>query len=127
MRGVEEISSYNVGKLVAGLKKLSVELFGFNPYIMRDYAQGSLNARSGETAPTWYLRVDPLLRHSTIIRHGDNPLIRYQGFEGRAGICSHLPLTWILKHDPSEWQIGFDDLFKNRLTIHVASNPPEWH
>lgn len=93
-------------------------------YISRNRGQGMMNKAAGEIAPTWHLMKDGLMRFGQLVSSGNTPLVRYEGREYR-GVGSYMPLTWILKHPPAEWELGpgEDD---RMLEVLVNKLPPHW-
>ena len=91
-------------------------------YIARDLGQAMMNKAAGGTAPTWYLMVNPLLHGIHRVDAGSPPIVWSNGVR-YMGVQSYVPLLWILKHPPSEWEfIEADDGIA--LEVNVPVLPP---
>lgn len=118
----------NAEKLVEGLRSRGVKLSakGGCFHIRRDRGQPMINKAAGEAAPTWYLECNALWHGSRRVSGGEQPSV---SFDGRSRdyveVCSHMPLTWILKKSPTEWDISWCDVIRDRLNIFVDL-PPNW-
>ncbi len=119
----------NAEKLVEGLRARGVQLSpkGGCFYIRRDRGQPMMNKAAGEPAPTWYLECNALWHGSRRVTGGEQPSVSFDGRHGNAvEVCSHLPLTWILKKLPTEWEISWCDVVRDRLNIFTNDLPHNW-
>lgn len=116
----------NTKKLMRGLFENGVAFEGIvtTSEIRRNHAQGTMNMRAGEAAPTWFLRINMAHMFGRAVESGKDPIVHYKG-EQFVGVQSHMPLKWILKHDPAEWDLGRDDDGVS-LHIDVPNLPPHW-
>ena len=119
--------SRSARRLLAGLDELGV-VFPDHSYtyrIMRDHAQGALNARMGEYAPTWHMRYGvPANRKNQPTGYGIDPEITHRG-ESYTGICGAKPLTWILRKKPKEWVLYRHEI-GHALMVDTRDTPPQW-
>lgn len=118
----------NAQKLVKGLSDLGYSIWGTSFHIHRWLGQGMMNKAAGEIAPTWVLLADPLWRFEKVIQNGSNPNVTLpDGEKGKMEICSHIPLSHILKCTPEEWEISVDRVTGTpRLIIDVPDLPEGW-
>ncbi len=93
--------------------------------IRRDRGQPNMNKAAGETAPTWHLEADVGHKFGRIVSYSFVPVIIHHQGRRFEGVQSHLPLTWILKHDPSEWGIARAEV-GDAMELLVNDNPPHW-
>ena len=116
-------------RLVRGLLEIGVVPLGLTAlYIERDRYQGRLNKRAGEMAPTWGLYSEPSIHGVTyaILAPGKPAPLEYQG-ERYRGIGSPYPLTWIVKQDVSQWEIGpAQNEYSEALEVTTRELPPRW-
>lgn len=116
----------NAHRLLAGLltRGYRPTYFGADGVsIGRNLGQARMNIAAGEAAPTWFLADDrgitlkmsradgaPMARHGSPIQ-----------------FCSHVPLKWLLKFPPSEWEID-DENFLDAYQIRIDPPrlPPNW-
>ena len=119
----------NTRRLLKGLLARGVTFpSAVNYCIVRDSGQGMMNKAAGEAAPTWYLKQDvySLYRPNKARWRnwgGTNPKVTLDDREYLFGVASHVPLTFILKHPPDQWQ------FQGRfgvLRVTVGKLPPHW-
>ena len=112
--------------------------FNFMPenlFIQRFHGQGMMNKAFGECAFTWLLEANGMKgrRRRSNWYGGEgsrNPMIVLPGeeiegwrLESRE-VGSHLPLTWILRHKPAEWDVGHSDGYG--LMIDASGIPDHW-
>lgn len=117
----------NVDKLLAGLLAR-----GYRPAfcgadgasIGVNRGQARMNKAAGEAAPTWFLADHaghPL--KMARVSDGEHLVVRQYALE----FCSHVPLTWLLKFPPDEWEVD-DKNFIDVLQIRIdpPELPPSW-
>lgn len=115
--------SRNADKLLKGLTERGVRFQSpMTCYIQQNRGQGMMNKAAGEAAPTWELMQDGLFYLGRLYQSGHHPVVEFEG-EVLTGVCSHFPLGWIVRHQPSVWELSS---YIGRLEVHVPDLPPQW-
>lgn len=126
---LERCATYNTKRLVRGLLQRGVIFVNpisiDNLYIRRDPGQPMMNKAAGEAAPTWNLVCNGERYHDRWYNGDKEILTVFEGIDYNE-INSYIPLKWILKFKPEEWDIGMALDWENELQILVKSNPPHW-
>ena len=119
--------SRNAQRLLAGLLTRGYRPTHFGAdgaSIGRNLGQARMNIAAGEAAPTWFLA--DAWGHTLKMSRTDGTALVDRS--GRAiQFCSHIPLWWLLKSPPSEWEfddVNFTDV--GQLRIDPPRLPPNW-
>ena len=119
----------NTERLLRGLVAMGAELGDAkNFYIVRYPGQPAMNRAAGEIGMTWQMFQDGesfyMPRKRRWLHHGGrHPTVRFEGREYHS-LGSYQPLTWILKHPSSEWQLW--PVSESQLHLLVDADPPGW-
>ena len=85
--------------------------------------QGMMNKAAGEIGPTWWLGVNGYHDRKRIYDAKSRLKAEWNG-EAVTEIESHMPLGWILKQPPAEWELG--DKEYGVVEVMVRKSPPSW-
>lgn len=119
----------NAQKLIDGLEANGYIVHGASCHILRYHGQGMMNKAAGEAAPTWKLLANPMWRLGEVIRNGQQPTVRLPSGKviSNVDIGSHLPLTYIIRHKPSLWDVDYKNYYgMEEIRIYVPDLPESW-